>query len=143
MEITTSRRNQTEKNKINTSGYVKVYLLKTKTVKVERIVEVKTTTKTRQQYFESSKQVKQDYANFDAILNSMGLGLDDKMLIEANYSFLEGDINYIDWLKGNGGVYGFDDISYDGDIIPGAGVPPQYMPIYLAAEKSMGYIGIH
>lgn len=127
-----------EKYNVNTTGYTKVYLLKTKTVKVDKVIEVKTTTKTRQQYFDSSKQVTQDYANFDSILNSMGLGLDEKMLIEANYSFLEGDINYIDWLKGNGGVFGFDDISYDGDIIPGAGVPPQYMPIYLSAEKKYG-----
>ncbi|MEY8742654.1 peptidoglycan DD-metalloendopeptidase family protein [Bacillales bacterium AN1005] len=127
-----------QNQKVDTTGYVTVHLKKTKTVMVDKVIEVKTITKTRNQYFTSTQNVTQDYANFDAILNSLGLGLDDKKLIEANYSFMGGSINYTDWLSQNGGVYGYDDISYDGTVIPGAGVPAQYMPIYLAAEKKYG-----
>ncbi|MDA6162047.1 hypothetical protein OSK10_27725, partial [Escherichia coli] len=56
-------------------------------VEVEKVrkIEVKTITKTRQQYFESSKSTITDYATFDSILNSYGLGLTDKSIVEANY----------------------------------------------------------
>jgi len=106
-------------------------------VKHEREIEIKTTTKTRKKYYESSKVVNTDYSTLDGILNSYGLGFDDKRLLEANYLFLGGQIAYTDWLLTmGGGDLGF--ISFDGTIIPGGGVPPQFMPYYLAAEKKYG-----
>lgn len=106
------------------------------TITTEKI-EIKTITKTKRQYFTSTKSTVTDYSTFDNILNSLGLGITDKRLIEANYLFLDGSIAYTDWLKTMGaGDLGL--ISFDGTIIPGGGVPPQYMPYYLSAEKKYG-----
>lgn len=127
--------------------YVKVPVVQTRDKQITKVrdvevektrkIKVRTVTKTRQQYFESSKSTTTDYATFDNVLNSYSLGIKDKQLIEANYLFLGGNIAYTDWLKTmGGGDLGF--ISFDGNIIPGSGVPPQFMPFYRSAEKKYG-----
>ncbi|KZE68004.1 peptidase M23 [Fictibacillus phosphorivorans] len=130
-----------EKNPTSNSydTLVKVYVQKFVDVMVDKKIEVKTTTKTRHQYFTSTQQSITDYATFDGILNSYGLGLNDKKLIEANYLFIGGQIAYTEWLSTMGAGGDFSGMPYfDGTIIPGAGVPPQYMPFYRAAEKKYG-----
>jgi murein DD-endopeptidase MepM/ murein hydrolase activator NlpD len=110
-----------------------------KNIPVEKTkkIEVKTITKSRKQYYTSSQSSSTDYSTFDNVLNSYGLGLNDKKLIEINYLFMGGEIAYTDWLKTmGGGDLGF--ISFDGNIIPGGGVPPQFMSYYLSAEKKYG-----
>ncbi|MEI2356262.1 peptidoglycan DD-metalloendopeptidase family protein [Mesobacillus zeae] len=104
----------------------------------DKKIKVKTITKTRQQYFTSEKTTTSDYTTLDAILNSFGLGIKDKSLIEANYLFMGGQMAYTEWLQtmGGGSFNGGD--FFDGTIIPGGGVPPQYMPIYRSAEKKYG-----
>lgn len=137
----------TKYRKVVTIVYEKVPVEKTrdkevtviKDVEVEktRKIEIKTITKTRYQYFETSQSTTTDYSTFDSILNSYGLGIQDKSLIEANYMFMGGNIAYTDWLKSMGiGGDGFGDgfYGFDGNIIPGAGVPPQFMPHYRSAE---------
>lgn len=104
---------------------------------IEKVIEVKTITKTRNKYHTSTKNITTDYATFDSILNSYGLGINDKKLLEVNYLFLDGNIAYTEWLQTMGGE-DLGLISYDGTIIPGGGVPPQYMPYYLSAEKKYG-----
>ncbi|KAA6446989.1 lysozyme family protein [Bacillus swezeyi] len=126
---------------------------KTKSVEKSKKVEVKTITKTRYQKFNANESVKEDYSTLESILNSYDLSLEDKKYLEANYAFLGGKIHYTDWLQqnygGSFGDYGTGDFgSFDGTIIPGEGVPPQYMPVYRGAEAKYGvpwYIlaGIH
>lgn len=107
------------------------------TVMEDKEIEVKTITKTRHQYYTSTKNTTTDYATLDGILNSYGLGINDKKLLEINYLFLGGSITYTEWLQTmGGGDLGL--ISYDGTIIPGGGVPPQFMPYYRSAEKKYG-----
>ncbi|MFC0476826.1 peptidoglycan DD-metalloendopeptidase family protein [Robertmurraya beringensis] len=109
------------------------------TVDTERKIEVKTTTKTRHQYFTSEKTQRTDYGTFDNVLNSYSLELNDKKLVEANYLFMGGTIEYTQWLSARGGgSYGGGFIGFDGTITPGGGVPPQFMPYYLSAEKKYG-----
>lgn len=85
---------------------IKVYIKKTVSEMVDKQIEVKTTTKTRQQYFTSSQFSTTDYSKLDSILNSYGLGMNDKKLIEANYLFAGGIITYTEWLMGQdaGGI---------------------------------------
>ncbi|QCJ45498.1 peptidase M23 (plasmid) [Bacillus sp. S3] len=109
------------------------------TVMEDKKIEVKTITKTRNQYYTSQKTTNSDYSKFDSILNSYSLGLSDKKLIEANYLFMGGTIAYTEWLQTMGGGGMINGGGYfDGNIIPGAGVPPQFMPFYRSAEKKYG-----
>ena len=110
-----------------------------KEVEVEKTkrIEIKTTTMTRYQRFTSTKNDTEDYSKFDTFLNSYGLGMKDKQLLEINYEFIGGTINYTNWLSqfgGYGGNYG----DFIGTIIPGAGVPTQYMEFYRGAEQKYG-----
>lgn len=100
--------------------------------------ETKTTVKTRRMYYTSSEKTTKDYYNLDRILNSLGFGIKDKQLMEINYLFSGGDIQYTEWLKtiGSGDFSG--GFEFDGTVIPGGGVPPQYMPYYLGAQKKYG-----
>lgn len=117
---------------------VKVFVKKTSTETVEREIEVKTITWTRHQYFTSTQTSFSDYAKLDSILNSYGLGMADKEMLETNYLFSGGTIAYTDWLNGMTGGGGYGYTPYDGTITPGGGVPPQFMPFYLSAEKKYG-----
>lgn len=122
-----------------------VTVMETRTKKVpvtvieDKKIKVETITKTRYQYFTSTKNTTTDYSMFDMILNSYSLGLEDKKLIEAHYMFMGGSIAYTDWLQtmGGGGIIGGGGY-FDGTIIPGGGVPPQFMPFYRSAEKAYG-----
>lgn len=104
----------------------------------DKKIEIKTITKTRQQYYTAQKNVITDYSKLDNILNSYSLGLNDKKLIEANYLFMGGTIAYTDWLQTMGGGLVVGGGYFDGNIIPGGGVPPQFMPFYRSAEKKYG-----
>ncbi|MEX3623689.1 C40 family peptidase [Viridibacillus arvi] len=89
-----------------------------------------------------------DFSKLDSILNSHGYELEDKKWFEYFYeSATNVQMHYIEWIEtgvvsggGNGGYdgdYGGGS-SFDGSIIPGGGVPPEYMKYYLAAEKKYG-----
>lgn len=106
-------------------------------VEKKRKIEVKTVTKTRKQYFTSSSNTTTDYSYLDNVLNSYDLKFTDKQLIEMNYLFTGKTMNYTDWLQGMGSLNG-GYVPFDGTIIPGAGVPAQYMQYYLGAEKKYG-----
>ncbi|WP_278342622.1 peptidoglycan DD-metalloendopeptidase family protein [Parageobacillus thermoglucosidasius] len=106
-------------------------------VEKTRKIEVKTVTYTRKQYFTSSQKSVTDYSNFDNVLNSFNLGTIDKKIIEANYAFTGGTINYIEWLENNG-LISDDYVYYDGTVIPGESVPAQFMEFYRSAEKKYG-----
>lgn len=122
-----------------TSEYVPIKEVKMVTKEIEHKITIETQTNTRNQYFSSTSATTADYSTFDDILNSYGFGLQDKQLVEANYLFLDGQIAYTDWLKQFGGSSdGFSSVGFDGTVIPGAGVPPQFMPFYLSAEKKYG-----
>lgn len=108
------------------------------TVMENKKIEIKTITKTRNQYYTSQKSTTTDYSTLDSILNSYSLGLNDKKLIEANYLFMGGTIAYTEWLQSMGSGLIVGGGFFDGNIIPGAGVPPQFMPFYRTAEKKYG-----
>lgn len=81
-----------------------------------------------------------DFSKLDSILNSHGYELEDKKWFEYFYeSATETPMGYIQWLEtgvvdfNTGGGYYFD-----GEIIPGGGVPPQFMPYYRSAEEKYG-----
>ncbi|MFC0273741.1 peptidoglycan DD-metalloendopeptidase family protein [Metabacillus herbersteinensis] len=114
-------------------------ITKTREVEKSKVVEIKTITKTRHQKFNTTESRTEDYANFDQMLNTYGLGMNDKRLIELNYMFSNGTIAYTDWLSGNANSgFGTDFGGFNGTIIPGNGVPAQYLEMYLAAEKKYG-----
>ncbi|WP_432806102.1 peptidoglycan DD-metalloendopeptidase family protein [Mycobacterium sp. Z3061] len=117
----------------------KVAVEKQREVLVEktRKIEVKTVTKTKQQYFTSRSNSTTDYSYLDNVLNSYGLGLKDKQLIEVNYLFTGKTMNYTGWLQSNGGLNG-GYTYFDGTVIPGAGVPAEFMQYYRGAEKQYG-----
>lgn len=107
-------------------------------VEKTRRIEIKTITMTRYQRFNSSKNDTEDYSHFDTFLNSHGLGMNDKKLLEINYEFIGGTINYTNWLSQYGGNYGGNYGGFTGTITPGAGVPTQYMEFYRGAEQKYG-----
>jgi hypothetical protein len=111
--------------------------IETRKVEKTRKIEVKTITWERRQLFESSVTHTKSYAMLDQVLNSFGLGLNDKRLIELNFLFSGGTIDYINWLQSGGfGVNPY--VGFNGTIIPGAGVPTQFMEFYLSAEARYG-----
>lgn len=73
----------------------------------------------------------EDYTYYDRVLSQppFEYGQQDKFIVEAVYETTGGYINYTGWLTGN------SLIGFDGEVIPGAGVPAEFMAIYLAAEK--------
>lgn len=113
-----------------------VPVVKTRKVEKERIIEIKTIIKTRHQKFNVAENSVTDYSKFDEVMNAHDMGIKDKKLIEALYASAGGQVTYTEWLGsigGYGGNYGFD-----GMVIPGAGVPTQFMQYYLDAEKKYG-----
>lgn len=91
-------------------------------------------------YVIKSQNFDYDYTKLDNILTSHEYELEDKKWFEYFYeSGTETPMHYIEWLEtgtvnfNTGGGYYFN-----GEIIPGGGVPPQYMPYYRAAEEKYG-----
>lgn len=94
-------------------------------------------------YVMSEQKFEPDFSKLDAILNERGYALEDKRWFEYFFeSATNRQMHYLTWLETGsvpegafdfGGGYGFA-----GDIIPGGGVPPQYMPYYRAAEAKYG-----
>ena len=127
--------------KVERTRKVPVEKTKTELVQKERKIEVKTVTKTRHQYFETTSSSITDYSYLDNVLNSFNFSIEDKSLVEANYEIsAQTDIDYVESISpySFGGGFGGGYYYFPGDIIPGAGVPPQFMPIYRAAEKEYG-----
>lgn len=91
-------------------------------------------------YVLKEQSFKYDFSKLDAVLNSRGYLLEDKRWFEFFYeSATNRQMYYLVWLETGSvpeGVLGGG--GFDGTIIPGEGVPPQYMPIYLAAEAKYG-----
>ncbi|MDO6657378.1 peptidoglycan DD-metalloendopeptidase family protein [Anaerobacillus sp. 1_MG-2023] len=136
-EVTESFPYVTYENGIRVVRYRDRVVTKTREVEKSKQVKIETTTKTRHQKFDTTENTTEDYSTFDAILNSNGFTLNDKRLVEINYLFADGQMAYIDWLSGMGSGFG-NYTGFDGTIIPGNGVPPQYMPYYLESEKKYG-----
>ncbi|WP_121616750.1 peptidoglycan DD-metalloendopeptidase family protein [Virgibacillus halodenitrificans] len=98
-----------------------------------------TETKTKR-YVIKNQNFEYDFAKLDNILNSHDYDLEDKKWFEYFYeTATETPMHYIEWLEtGNvnfdtgGGFY------FDGEIIPGGGIPPQFMPFYRSAEEKYG-----
>ena len=136
-QVDVTKTRQVEKEKL---------VQKEREVEKERQVEVKTITNTRRRVYEGNSNYVEGYSALDQVLNMYGYGIQDKQLVEVFYqgSAEASDlplppINYTNWLNsvGLGGSGGMG-IGFDGTIIPGAGVPAQYMPYYLEAEKKYG-----
>lgn len=109
-------------------------------IEVEVEKEIRTYTRTRHQRYTKHENKREDYTHLDTALNSLGFGINDKRLLEANYGFQGLPINYIGWLEGRGGSGGnFGGVvPYPGTIVPGSDIPSQYMPYYLSAEAKYG-----
>lgn len=94
-------------------------------------VRTTTTTKSRTHTVLVDEVETEDYTYFDRVLSEppFDYGQQDKNIVEAVYEVTGGYINYTGWLTGN------SLIGFNGNVTPGAGVPSDFMAIYLAAEK--------
>ncbi|MCK6259523.1 peptidoglycan DD-metalloendopeptidase family protein [Fictibacillus sp. KIGAM418] len=101
---------------------------------------VTTSTRTKK-YSKESETFDIDFTKLDTFLTSIGAEEADKKMVEFMYQFsTKLPLGFADWLDNGSGGAGFSmgNYGFDGTVIPGAGVPPQYMPIYRAAEKRFG-----
>jgi len=82
-------------------------------------------------FFSTEETIDTDYSLFDSELSKKPFeyGLESKLAVEAIYQVTGGEIYYKEWLTDNSFV------GFDGSVIPGGGVPSEYMQYYLAAEK--------
>ncbi|MFJ7890513.1 peptidoglycan DD-metalloendopeptidase family protein [Lysinibacillus xylanilyticus] len=102
---------------------------------------VTTTHHSRALRFNQTPNYQEDYAYYEKVLMSdpFHYKRDDLIMVEALYQATGGHINYSAWKNGmslsNGGGY---DIGGDVNVIPGAGVPAEYMQYYLAGQKRFG-----
>lgn len=116
---------------------------KEREIEIEVEKEIKHYTKTRHQKYRYESHRTEDYTHLDTKLNSLGFGKNDKRLLEVNYTFQGRPMNYIEWLE-NGGAYngGGSNLPmytpYPGTILPGVGIPSEYMPYYLGGEAAFG-----
>jgi len=85
-------------------------------------------------FYEVIETVEIDYTLFDRELTNdpFEYGLESKKSVEAIYEITGGEIYYTEWLTGNSLT------EFDGTVIPGSGIPLEYMEIYLAAAKKYG-----
>lgn len=87
-------------------------------------------------YVEDDFEFTFGFDKLDRILEEQGYELRDKETFEMIYEqTTDREMQYIRWLNGEEITVGFDDFYFIGDIIPGQGVPPQFMPYYLDASK--------
>lgn len=101
---------------------------------------VSVSTKTRQYTYNSSESWVEDYTAYERILKGdpFNYSQQDLIFIEQLYKITGGEINYsliqlgIDDGSGLDNNYNFD----GANVIPGAGVPAEYMKYYLAGEKA-------
>lgn len=103
-----------------------------------REIEVVSITATRHQKYNVETDEQEDYSNFDNLLNSIGYAQADKLLVDANYSFVDGESNYSDWLTQNDSAFNNNFNGFNGTIIPGESIIPEYMEYYRNAEKEYG-----
>lgn len=97
-----------------------------------------TTYRSQSDFFYTEEHIEYDYTLFDRELSNKPFEYeeDSKKTVEAVYEITGGEIYYSEWLAGESIIAGMP--GFDGTITPGAGVPPEYMEIYLAAEKKYG-----
>ncbi|MBF8118237.1 NlpC/P60 family protein [Bacillus cereus] len=89
-------------------------------------------------YLQDKQEFKYDYSKLDEILSQAGYKYGDKKMFELFYEYASGlPLHYIDWVDGKD-ISQLLDGDFIGDIIPGSSIPPQFMPIYLGAEKKFG-----
>lgn len=91
-------------------------------------------------YVIKNQNFEYDFSKLDSVLNSHDYQLEDKKWFEFFYeNATQVPMGYTQWLEtgivdfSTGGGYYFD-----GEIIPGEGVPPQFMPYYRSAEEKYG-----
>ncbi|MFA9558406.1 peptidoglycan DD-metalloendopeptidase family protein [Evansella sp. AB-rgal1] len=134
-------------NPIDSNG-VPVYdrVLKHGTKEIEVEYKVKITTKTREKrIIETNRNHEEDYSRLDNILNSFGYGSEDKMFIDGQYQFANEEsgnkypvMNYLHWMEMRGIGDWRPGNGFIGTIIPGEGVPIEYMPYYQEAGETYG-----
>ncbi|WP_066418235.1 peptidoglycan DD-metalloendopeptidase family protein [Sutcliffiella cohnii] len=135
----------TKTKEVEVTKYREVVVTKTREVEKQRQIEVKTITKTRKQEFDATTNFVESYTAFDQVLNIYGYGITDKQLIEVFYLSSASEaklplppINYTNWLNSVGLGSGGMGPGFNGNIIPGAGIPVQFMEHYLSAEAKYG-----
>jgi hypothetical protein len=129
--------------KENLSDFKKTTCSKKKIIdkKTKEVINTITTCtyKRTMSYSPESRRNTKDYSMLDTVLNSLGYKLNDKKMVESLYLLSGGTIGYIDWLKTMGGYSGIGGLSgFNGTIIPGDNIPPQFMEFYISAEKKYG-----
>lgn len=94
-------------------------------------VEQITTVQTFVQGYNYEQIIDEDYTYYDRVFSEppFDYGQQDKFMVEAVYQATGGDIGYSEWLTG--GAF----VEFDGTIIPGSGIPADFMQYYLEAEK--------
>lgn len=91
--------------------------------------------------FEPEEHITPDYTYLDESLRKAPLkyGDNDMKMVEVLYLAADGEIYYTEWLNGEEFEFSsssLGDVGYgDIDVTPGAGVPAEYMPFYLGAQK--------
>ncbi|WP_163537252.1 peptidoglycan DD-metalloendopeptidase family protein [Gracilibacillus sp. YIM 98692] len=103
-----------------------------------REIEVIIRTATRHQRFEVDTEEREDYTTLDNILNSIGYSKTDKMLVDANFAFVDGESNYTNWLVQNDPAFRNNFSGFQGIIQPGEGIVPEFMTFYREAEAKYG-----
>lgn len=89
-------------------------------------------------HLQDKQEFKYDFSKLDEILTQAGYNYTDKKMFQLYYEYASGlPLHYIDWLDGKD-ISSLLDGDFIGDIIPGSSIPPQFMPIYLGAEKKHG-----
>ena len=98
---------------------------------IEEEYSVTTRSSSRSKTWIVDEIVNEDYTYFDRVLTNepFGYGQNDKIAVEAFYQATGGDIRYSEWLTNN------SLIGFIGSVMPGAGVPAEFMQHYLEAEK--------
>ena len=92
-------------------------------------------------HLQDKQEFKYDFSKLDEILTQAGYNYTDKKMFQLYYEYASGlPLHYIDWLDGKD-ISALLDGDFIGDIIPGSSIPPQFMPIYLGAEKNMVHHG--
>ena len=93
--------------------------------------KITVTVDSQSDFFSKEEVIVMDYSLFDSSLSNKPFeyGLESKLAVEAIYQVTGGEIYYKEWLTNNSLV------GFDGSVIPGSGVPSEYMQYYLEAEK--------
>ncbi|WP_368502736.1 peptidoglycan DD-metalloendopeptidase family protein (plasmid) [Alkalihalophilus sp. As8PL] len=104
--------------------------------KVPYDVTVETINKERyNSHVKTGEDFRHDFRVLDSALTTMGYEKYDKELTEGLYEFTANQpLYYVAWLEGDlsNSITGM--LNYRGNVIPGSGIPTEFMPHYLEAQ---------